>query len=376
MSGFAEEFEKIEARYNTGAHLRELEALKGVLTSRPVVLYGVGFFGGVVHKNFLNHGIPVECFCDTHKRGVDEETKLSIISPDDLKKEYSHANVVLAVANPNTQAQVRDQILSLGFSEDHVFTFDTPYRFFQKSRVEVIKLSMDEMKSHVSGYEWAFDFFKDENSRQIVLNSINGYLFNDLMRYSPEQKMYFPEEISLSEREVFVDAGVYFGGTIKEFIAQCNGKYKRIYGFEIDPANFQRAKDNLSGYANIRLEEKGLWSNGAEINATLGLTAGSHVDGRGKDVVSLISLDGVFANLPLDEYPTFIKLDVEGAEAEALHGAEKVIRTARPKLAVCVYHKPEDIYKLPRLIQQFNPGYHFTLRHYSPYRWDTVLYAW
>jgi FkbM family methyltransferase len=379
MDSFAKEFEKIEARHGTGAHLRETERLKGILTARPIVLYGVGFFGAVIHSNFADSGIPVECFCDTFKTGVDAETGLRIISPDDLKRDYAHANVVLSVANVNTQTQVYNQILSMGFDKGQVFTFDTPYRFFKKSRVEVVKLSLEEMKSHYEGYEWAYNLFDDERSKQIILDSINGYLFNDLMPYFQEEQMYFPKEFRFTDSEVFVDAGLYYGGTTEEFLRWCNGAFRRIYGFEIDPANFQKVRPDLLARPDITLMQKGLWSRALEARATLGFAAGSKVGGdgsEGSDVVSLVSLDEVFASLPLDEYPTFIKMDVEGAEKEALTGAARVIGTARPKLAVCVYHKPEDIYELPRIIQCFNADYRFTLKHHSPYRWDTVLYAW
>jgi len=376
MDSFAKEFEKIEARHGTGAHLREMERLKGFLTARPIVLYGVGFYGAIIYKSFIDSGIPVECFCDTYKRGVDSETGLSIISPDELERGYGHANIVLSVANVNTQVQVYNQILSLGFGKEQVFTFDVPYRFFQKLCMETAKLSLDEMKSHYQGYEWTYNLFDDDNSKQIVLDSINGYLFNDTMHYLPEEKQYFPKEMPLTGSEIFVDGGLYFGDTAEDFIHECSGRFRHIYGFEIDPANFQKVKPDLLAHPNIHLMQKGLWSNSTEVRATLGLAAGSKVGGDGLDVVSLISLDEVFADLPQGEYPTFIKMDVEGAELEALVGAERIIRAVRPKLAISAYHKPEDIYELPRTIQRFNADYHLMLKHHSPYRWDTVLYAW
>ena len=72
---------------------------------------------------------------------------------------------------------------------------------------------------------------------------------------------------------------------------------------------------------------------------------------------------------------TFIKMDIEGAEYEALKGAERIIREQKPKLAICVYHKPEDIWELPELILEFNESYKFYLRHYSYQDNETVLYA-
>ena len=72
---------------------------------------------------------------------------------------------------------------------------------------------------------------------------------------------------------------------------------------------------------------------------------------------------------------TYIKMDIEGEEYEALEGAKKVITEQKPKLAVCIYHKAFDIFKLPRLILEMNPEYLFYLRHYSFEGGETVLYA-
>ena len=72
---------------------------------------------------------------------------------------------------------------------------------------------------------------------------------------------------------------------------------------------------------------------------------------------------------------TFIKMDIEGAELEALRGAESIIRKQRPKLAICVYHKPEDIWTIPMYILSLQNDYRLFLRHYSFGDTETVLYA-
>jgi len=69
-------------------------------------------------------------------------------------------------------------------------------------------------------------------------------------------------------------------------------------------------------------------------------------------------------------------MDIEGAEKEALIGAEQIIRKVKPKLAICVYHKPEDIYELTRLIYNFNPNYKFALRQQANLLAETVVYAY
>ena len=68
-------------------------------------------------------------------------------------------------------------------------------------------------------------------------------------------------------------------------------------------------------------------------------------------------------------------MDIEGAEYQAILGAKKIIDKYKPKLAICVYHKPEDIWELPWLIHKINQEYKFYLRHYSFGDVETVLYA-
>ena len=77
----------------------------------------------------------------------------------------------------------------------------------------------------------------------------------------------------------------------------------------------------------------------------------------------------------IKEEVTFIKLDVEGAELRTLMGAAETIKKYKPRLAISIYHKPEDIYEIPLLLMEYRPDYRFYIRHYTSYIWETVLYA-
>lgn len=85
----------------------------------------------------------------------------------------------------------------------------------------------------------------------------------------------------------------------------------------------------------------------------------------------MIPLDEILAG----EEATFIKMDIEGSESEALKGAKDTITTYKPRLAISIYHKPEDILELPEIILSYRPDYQFYMRHYSLGAPDTVLYA-
>jgi len=71
----------------------------------------------------------------------------------------------------------------------------------------------------------------------------------------------------------------------------------------------------------------------------------------------------------------FIKMDIEGSELSALQGAETSIRRWQPKLAISLYHRPEDFFSIPLWIDSLGVGYRFFLDHYSIHNEETVLYA-
>jgi hypothetical protein len=71
----------------------------------------------------------------------------------------------------------------------------------------------------------------------------------------------------------------------------------------------------------------------------------------------------------------YIKMDIEGAESAALHGAMNILKKLKPKLAISVYHKDSDLWELPHLIKSINPDYRLFFSHHSPISWESVIYA-
>jgi hypothetical protein len=117
------------------------------------------------------------------------------------------------------------------------------------------------------------------------------------------------------------------------------------------------------------LFNKGLWSNKEILKLQIDGTS-SAISDDGSEKVYVDSIDNL-CKQPV----SYIKMDVEGSEYEALKGARKMISSYTPKLAVCVYHKQEDIWEIPKLIHELNPSYRMYFRHYSFTEVETVLYA-
>jgi FkbM family methyltransferase len=167
--------------------------------------------------------------------------------------------------------------------------------------------------------------------------------------------------------EVFVDAGCFDFATSLNFIKWCGGKYKKIIAFEPDPIQYPICVENSKNINNAVIYPYGLWNEKATLSFD---DTGCITNDLKENIVEIktVKLDDILNG----EKATFIKMDIEGAELNALKGAKQTILKYRPKLAICVYHKPEDIWEIPAYILSLRNDYKFYLRHYW---YDTVLYA-
>lgn len=224
------------------------------------------------------------------------------------------------------------------------------------------------------------DSLYDEKS-VITFDSLLNYRVNNeksLLENICERqhKQYFPEdEIFLKNgQEIFIDAGGYDGRTSDEFSEWVNGEYSKIYIMEPDKTMFHVLEEyvKLRKLHNVNLINKGAYSRTARLNFNSNiLIASSYIDQEGTDTIQTISIDEMLDG----EKATFIKMDIEGAEMDALLGAERTISKYRPKLAISIYHKEDDLWKLPAYIMKRYPWYRFYMRHYTPLTTETVLYA-
>lgn len=191
-----------------------------------------------------------------------------------------------------------------------------------------------------------------------------------------EEYQYFDlAELPHTDFEVFADVGAYDGMTSVRFHEWCHGN-GRCVCFEPDRTNVEPLKQNLESHKiNYSLLEKGVWDSETELKFADNMKSVSHIvednSEESFNIIPVTTIDNVF----VDDDVTFIKMDIEGAELKALMGAEKTIKRCRPKLAICVYHKPEDMWEIPSLILDLCPDYRLYLRHYSLHNGETVLYA-
>lgn len=186
-------------------------------------------------------------------------------------------------------------------------------------------------------------------------------------------KQYF-DVFTADDKEVICDAGAYDGVTESLISEWSNNSYKRIYAFEPNAENCNVCKEYYknSGIRDVILIEKGTWSTDTTLYFDQEeISAGGRLSEEGRYRVPVTTIDSAVS----EDKITYIKMDVEGAELESLKGASNTIIKDAPKLAICIYHKKEDLWKIPKYILSLNKNYRFYVRHYTSYIYETVLYA-
>lgn len=229
------------------------------------------------------------------------------------------------------------------------------------------------VKRYYSLISRAYDLFEDEKSRNVYKNILlfeyTGQL-SYLFRAESPKKEAFREVLRLGDNELYADLGACKGDTVEEFLDFVNG-YEQIIALEPNKKNFEKLKESCKALKNTELWNLAAWSK--EENLFFNKKTGrSSAAAAGGIPVQGAALDGILNGNKV----TYIKMDVEGSEAKAIAGAAETIRRYKPKLNIAAYHRSEDIFTLPLLINSLNPDYKIYLRHhpYIPF-WDTNLYC-
>jgi len=221
-------------------------------------------------------------------------------------------------------------------------------------------------------YERLYERLADDLSKQ-TLEQLLNFRWNRDIRFLEDFKFrlheqYFEPFVELSEQPAFVDGGGFDGATSKIF-ASLHPDHRDIYYFEPNTGSFEQSKQQLKGVPHVRLFKKGLWHEDAVLHFDGSMGSASKLSDTGGVSIETTSIDAV-VNGPVH----FIKLDIEGAELNALQGAEATIRRERPVLAVCVYHDQQDFWRIPEQVLQYHPDYKVYLRHYTQGVFETVMY--
>jgi len=238
---------------------------------------------------------------------------------------------------------------------------------------------LQDLFDHKEFYGLLNERLADDRSRE-VLEAVLAYRLTadpvalqaiiEQGRY--HQGLYHPAGLfELGDDEVYVDAGAYDGDSIRWFVDRIADRYERILAFEPDPTTYARLKQNFAGEKRIETINAGLHREKGELRFRDDASRGAIFAEDGEIRMRVVSLDSMLGGARA----SYIKMNIEGAEIDALHGARTTIEHWMPKLAVSVYHRPSDLWRIPQLVCELAPRYALFLRQHDGGVIETVLYA-
>lgn len=335
-----------------------------IKANKKIAIFGAGDCGHHVYDVLILQNLTISFFIDNKRSGTkDNRTDIDIVSLDDLLENKTQYWILLSVVEKEPYEQIERQLLDRGFEETQIFNMSA----------FIDRLPVIYMKQHEDEYRKVYNILEDDFSKQVYLERMKKvYLLSDIADVvSPNEEEYFDSNVILGEEEVFIDCGGFDGDTALKFVNQCNGKYKKIIVFEPELCKKQAIETNLKG-EKYTLYAFGVWNKKDTLYFDAQENVASHVvDTISEDKIDVVSLDDTV----YDEKPTFIKMDIEGSELQALKGSINILKDYKPKLVICIYHKPEDLYEIPLFIKSIIPEYKLYIRQYSNSRFETVCYA-
>jgi FkbM family methyltransferase len=353
-----------------------------------VAIYGAGLYGQAFYKGLIAKHINIDCFIDeyTNKK---ELCNLPIYRIKDIKNKDIKVFISVSLHDNET---IPNTLKSYQFSNIFSFTesllnIDTILPYLMKTNI----LWMRENNSSLFHHDMIDDTRKlltDQESKEIFNNILNFRQTLDMKYYEfpSSQIQYFPDDIKLFSNISsikLIDCGAYIGDTVEsmmEYSQKNNIKVDSIVSFEADAQNIEKLNLEVAKQKNMFQDTDffvypaGIWSENTILNfANNGNSASCICDTNNDNSTSIpvFNLDSTVKNINSN----YIKMDIEGAEQEAIKGAKKIIKNNNPILAISLYHKPEDLWEIPLLINSINSNYNMYLRVYGHLGLETLLYC-
>lgn len=237
-----------------------------------------------------------------------------------------------------------------------------------KESIFDIVYAREHKKELFTAYNLLADDFSKKVFKNVVLYKLTGRLDYLFEIETPKSETY--ELLGVNEAEVYADLGAYTGDTVKEFLEYAKD-YKSIIAAEPDIKNYKKLCLNTADLEYISCYNVCISKENGKIPFAMNSGRNS-LAGHGETLVDAANIDTLLMGTGV----SFIKMDIEGQEKNALLGGQKTLGEQMPKLNIAAYHRNEDLFELPILLNQINPNYKIYMRHH-PYipAWDTNFYA-
>lgn len=217
-----------------------------------------------------------------------------------------------------------------------------------------------------------YNLLADDTSKKVFENAVRYKLTGDIKYLfeceTPPEEVY-QNLLKLGGGETYFDLGAYRGDTVAEFLSFVSG-YKKIVAVEPDFKTYNKlctATENLKDILNINACISDV---SGDTTFNMNGSRGSSI-GYGQKVIKSVTVDALSEKFT----PTYLKMDIEGAELSALKGAKNTVTQFKPKMQIATYHRSEDLFLLPETVLDFRKDYKIYLRHFPSLPcWDMSYY--
>lgn len=354
----------------------------GLLSGVPVILYGAGecshWFFEIAMKM---HGCRPVAVLDRAFGAGEMWHGIPAFSPQAYRpgpEEKRDAKVVISVGDARYHEEILASLASIGFRNilflHDIYEIHNPFDQPPALATKGIAFYLENRTAILD----AFDLLADEQSREVYVRFLQTHMRRQPhpLPRRPREEQYFPRDVPLAlGHDRYVCCGAYDGDTVR-LLHQVRGKVDAIACFEPEPHIYARLIEYLAREGeqlanNILTWPCAVHGDSGQRRFIRGDGLGSRISEAGDAWVQCVTLDHALPGFN----PTFISMDVEGAEPEVLKGAEKLLQKSRPDLGICVYHAPNHIWELPLYLHSLDLDYRFYLRNYTSFTIETVLYA-
>ena len=335
----------------------------------PVVIFGAGSYAKVTARALKKFGVKIFGYA------VDSEY-YNVISSDSLNGNAEVLNFADLSLEPEKYVFV------IGM-DDECYDGDRTFNLVRDEKLNVYAivggapLTKEYILNNKTKFFETYSMLSDDWSKQTLIAYLKLCITHDPAHiYKFARKYQYFNELTkdiLSDAQgSYVDCGTYRGDTIEKYIG-VGGKYDKIFAIEADPQNFIELEKFIrtKGYKNVLPLNCGAGDMNGVLYFNMQASKASSFSKSGIEV-AVKKIDTLVG----DEKIKFIKMDIEGSELSALKGAELTIKRDKPALAICVYHKAEDLITIPQFIKSLHEDYKFYLVPHSLISsTEFVLYA-
>ncbi len=377
-------FERIVAEMVGEAPETRVERWRGLFDrlaaphANRLVLFGTGQFGQWILERLRKAGVEPLCFSDNNPaRWGSRVHGVEVVSPADAVTRFGPtACFIVSIYNGSA---ARGQLRELGCKwvlPAALLFWKYPDTFTPEMGIDVPERLLEEMEQ----IRQCFALLADEPSRQELCDQIEWRYWmrpEHLPLPANQGELYFPGELVTEfEEEVLVDCGAFDGDSIRSFMRR-GQRFRHVYALEPDAANRVKLGASVESFpAEIR-ERVTVWpyavgDKDEEVTFVESHDVASKVSSSSEGVaIQSRKLD----SLPWQFRPTYLKMDIEGWEPYAIAGGAELLKNELPVLAICLYHRSEHLWQLPKLIHSLAPDYSLYLRRYAEDCWEQVCYA-